>query len=65
MPGSLSSDSWAGSEDLALREPPAESCLFSQYLYLKGRKLCLGTFPFLVRTENNVCFKEIYRNMFT
>ena len=35
-PGSLGDDGWAGSGDLALREPPAEICLFSQAWALAG-----------------------------
>ena len=63
---SPSDDDGAGSVDLALRAPPAKICLFprqgnwpeqgppslSQDLDLRGSKLCLGTLPFLVRTED-------------
>ena len=32
---------------------------------LGGWKLCLGTLPFLVRTENNIHLVEVYRNIVT
>ena len=37
----------------------------SQDWDLGGLKLCLGTLPFLVRTENNIHLVEIFRNIVT
>ena len=64
VPGCLRDENWTGSRDLALREQTTEICLSSQDLVLRLWKLCLGTLPFLVRTEN-IYLVEIYRNIDT
>ena len=62
---SLNNDSWARSGDRAPRELPTELCLFSQGSSLRGQKVCLGTLPFLIRTENNIYLVEMNRNTLT
>ena len=49
VPGSLSHDSWAGSGNLALRKPPAETCLLLARTRTSEGKVvpCLGPRPFL------------------
>ena len=64
-PGSLSDDSWAGSGDLALREPPAELCLLLAWTGTLEGVSCVGTWPLIVRTENDIRLVEIYRNIVT
>ena len=64
-PGSLSDDSWAGSGDLALRELPAELCLLLARTGTLEGVSCLGTWPFFVRTENDIRLVEIYRTIIT
>ena len=60
MIDSLNNDSWARSGGLALRELPTELCLFRQGSPLRRGKVCLGTLPFLIRTESNIFLVEIY-----
>ena len=49
VPGSLSHDSWAGSGNLVLRKPPAETCLLLARTRTSEGKVvpCLGPRPFL------------------
>ena len=63
MIDSLNNDSWARSGGLALRELPTELCLFRQGSPLRRGKVCLGTLPFLIRTESNVYLVEMNRNI--
>ena len=49
----LDERTWAGT-------PP-----LSQDLDLRRWKLSLGTLLFFIRTENNICFGEVYRNLVT
>ena len=63
MPGFLRDDSWEGYGNLAMKELPTEICLLLKDWDLGGSKLCLGTLPFLVRTENNIRLVEIYWNI--
>ena len=60
---------WSGSGDLALREPPAELCILSKPVWdLRGWKSCLSclrAWSFLLRTRNNTCLVQIYRNIIT
>lgn len=62
---SLNNDSWARSGDLAPRELPTELCLFSQGSSLRRGNVCLGTLPFLIRTESNIYLVEMNRNTLT
>lgn len=65
VPGSLSDAGWAGSGDLALRESPVEIGLLSAKTRTQRVKVCLGTWLFPVRREDNVCLVEMYRNIIT
>ena len=49
----LDEHAWAGTPSL------------SQDLDLRRWKLSLGTLLFFIRTENNICFGEVYRNLVT
>ena len=61
----LSDDSWTGSGDLALREPPTEFCLLLAQPGPQRVKVVPGDLVFLVRMVSDICLVEIYRNIVT
>ena len=54
-----------GSGALALREPQLRPPPLSQDPDLGGESCALGSCPSFVRTENNIRYIEIYRNVLT